>query len=136
VNAVQASAEEGIVPGGGIAYVRAAQAVQKEKWQEEESVGARIVAAALLSPLWSIAANAGHDASMVVHEALEKSGSEGMDAQSGVWGDLFQLGIVDAAKVVRVALQTSASVAGPLLTSNSVIVELKDQKKTVAGAVK
>ncbi len=136
VHAVKDAAEEGVIPGGGVAYLRAAKAVQGLKLEGDEAVGARVVASALLAPLWSIAANAGHDASMIVHEALEKSGAEGFDAASGAWGDLFALGILDATKVARAALQTAASVAAPLLTSNAVIVELKDQKKAVAGAVK
>jgi chaperonin GroEL len=136
VHAVKAAAEEGIVPGGGIAYLRAARKVQELSLEGDEAIGARIVSSALLSPLWNIAANAGHDASAIVHEALEKSGAEGFDAGAGRWGDLFERGIVDPTKVARVALQTAASVSGPLLTSKTVIVELKEAKKAVAGAVK
>ena len=133
---MQSSAEEGVVPGGGIPYLRAAQAIQTLKLEGDEAVGARAVASALLAPLWAIASNAGHDPSMIVHEALERKGPEGFDAAQGKWGDLFDLGLLDAAKVSRVALQTAASVAGPLLTSSGIIVELKEKKQAVAGAVK
>ncbi len=136
VHAVKDAAEEGVIPGGGIVYLRAAKAIQGLKLEGDEAVGARVVASALLAPLWAIASNAGHDPSAVVYEALEKEGPEGFDAATGRWGDLLEFGLLDAAKVARVALQTAASVAGPLLTSNSVVVELKDKKQAVAGAVK
>ncbi len=136
VHAGKAAAQEGIVPGGGVALLRAAAAVRKLGLSGDEAVGARIIESALKSPLWNIAANAGADPSMVVEEVAGKSGASGFDARTGEYVDLLKAGIVDPAKVVRAALQNAASVASVLLTSRTVIVELKEKKKAVAGAVK
>ena len=84
----------------------------------------------------TIASNAGYDPSMVVAETRERGGNIGLNAATGEWGDLLEAGVVDAAKVTRTALQNAASVTSLLLTSKAVIVELKENKKKVAGAVK
>jgi chaperonin GroEL len=94
------------------------------------------VARALEAPTLNIALNAGHDPSVVVSEVREKGGSTGFDAATGEYVDLFDAGVLDAAKVTRCALQNAASVTALVLTSRTVIVELKEKKKAVAGAVK
>jgi len=136
VHAARGAAQEGIVPGGGLTSLRAADAVVKLKLQDDEGLGARIIAKALEAPMATIASNAGFDASMVVAETREKGGNVGLNAGTGEWVDLVEAGVVDAAKVTRSALQNAASVTSLLLTSKAIIVELKDNKKKVAGAVK
>jgi chaperonin GroEL len=136
VHAVRAAAQEGVVPGGGLVFLRAAQAVEKLKLEGDEAAGAMGLARALRAPASQIAENAGHDSSWVVAESLEKSGPVGFDAAQGEFRDLFEAGILDAAKVSRCALQNAASVTSLLLTSRTVVVELKEKKKAVSGAVK
>jgi chaperonin GroEL len=136
VHAARAAAQEGIVPGGGLASLRAAEAVAKLKLEDDEALGARVIAKALEAPMATIASNAGFDPSMVIAETRERGGNMGLNAGTGEWVDLLEAGVIDAAKVTRVALQNAASVTSLLLTSKSVIVELKDNKKKVAGAVK
>ncbi|HZL72837.1 MAG TPA: chaperonin GroEL [Planctomycetota bacterium] len=135
VHAVRAAAEEGIVPGGGAALLRAAEAVGKLKLEGDEATGARIIARALRAPVGNIARNAGFDASVVTQETLEEGAGRVFDAMKGEFVDAFKSGLIDPAKVVRCALQNAASAASMLLTSGAVIVELKDPKKAVAGAI-
>jgi chaperonin GroEL len=136
VHAARAAAEEGIVPGGGLASLRAGDAAAKLGLEGDEALGARVIAKALEAPMATIASNAGYDPSMVIAETREKGGNVGLNAGNGEWGDLLEAGVVDAAKVTRTALQNAASVTSLLLTSRTVIVELKENKKKVAGAVK
>ncbi len=136
VHAGRAAAEEGIVPGGGVAYLRAADAVLKLKLEGDEAAGARAVARALEAPVRNIAANGGHDPSEVLADVRERGGAHGFDPISGKYGDLFQMGIVDAAKVCRTAIRSAGSIASMLMTAQAVVVELKEKKKAVAGAVK
>ena len=136
VHAARAAAQEGIVPGGGLASLRAADAVVKLGLEGDEALGARVIAKALEAPMGTIASNAGFDASMVIAETRERGGNVGLNAGTGEWGDLFEMGVIDAAKVTRTALQNAASVTSMLLTSKTVIVELKENKKKVSGAVK
>ena len=135
VHAVRAAAEEGIVPGGGAALLRAAATVEKLKLEGDEATGARVVARALRAPVANIARNAGFDASVVTQETLEEPATRVFDAMKGEFVDAFKSGLIDPAKVVRCALQNAASAASMLLTSGAVIVELKDEKKAVAGSV-
>jgi len=136
VHAARAAAQEGIVPGGGLASLRAADAIAKLKLEDDEALGAKAVAKALEAPMATIASNAGFDPSMVVAETREKGGNIGLNAGTGEWVDLFEAGVIDAAKVTRTALQNAASVTSLLLTSKTVIAELKENKKKVSGAVK
>jgi chaperonin GroEL len=135
VHAVRAASEEGVVPGGGGALLRAASAVEKLKLEGDEATGARIIALALRAPVGNIARNAGFDSSVVTQETLEEKEGRVFDAARGEFVDAFKSGLVDPAKVVRCALQNAASAASMLLTSGAVIVDLKDSKKAVAGAV-
>jgi chaperonin GroEL len=134
VAAVRAASEEGVVPGGGAALLRAATAVDKLKLEGDEATGARIISQALRAPVANIARNAGFDASVVTLETLEESAGRVFDAARGEFVDGFKSGLIDPAKVVRCALQNAASAATMLLTSGAVIVDLKDGKKAAAGA--
>lgn len=138
LHATRAAAEEGIVPGGGVAFLRAIAAVEaaKSKAKGEEKVGFDIILTALRAPTRQIVENAGEDGSVVVDQILENSGSYGYDAATGQYGDMYKFGVVDPAKVNRSALQFAASVAGLLLTTDVLVTELKDEDELVAGAIK
>ena len=138
LHATRAAAEEGIVPGGGVAFLRAIAAVEaaKGKAKGDEKVGFDIIISALRAPTRQICENAGEDGSVVVDDVLSKDGSYGYNAATGEYGDMFKLGIVDPAKVARSALQNAASVAGLLLTTDVLITDLKEEKDQVAGSVK
>jgi chaperonin GroEL len=138
LHATRAAAEEGIVAGGGTAFLRAISAVQdaKSKAKGDEKVGFDIILSALRAPTRQIVENAGEDGSVVVDDVLQKEGAYGYNAATGEYGDMFKLGIVDPAKVTRSALQNAASVAGLLLTTDVLVTELKDEKEQVAGSVK
>jgi chaperonin GroEL len=140
VNAAKAAAQEGIVPGGGVALLRAQSAIEKvkSKLKGDEKYGAEIVAKALEHPARTIADNAGHDGGVVVETIKEGKGAYGFNAKTGEYEDLLKAGIVDPAKVVKSALQNAASVAGLLLTVDTMVTEVKEKgegKDLVAGAV-
>lgn len=137
LHATRAATEEGVVPGGGVVFLRAIDAVRlaQKQAQGEEKFGFDIVAKALTYPTRQIVANSGADEAMVVSELLEKKGSAGYDAAKGEFVDMFEAGIIDPAKVARCALQNAASVAGVMLTTNVLVSELKDDEEPVAGAV-
>jgi len=124
LNATRAAVEEGIVPGGGTALLRASAAVKARGENADQDAGIAIVRRALQAPARQIAANAGAEASIVAGKILEsKSNTFGFNAQSGEYGDMIALGIVDPTKVVRTALQDAASVAGLLVTTEAMIAE-------------
>jgi chaperonin GroEL len=142
LHATRAAAEEGIVPGGGVAFLRAIAAVEaaKSKARGDERLGFEIVAEALRAPARQIADNAGDDGEVVVAEILEnKNPAWGFNAAAGEYGDMFKLGIIDPTKVARTALLNAASVSGLALTTDVMITELKEKKgeesSLVAGAV-
>ncbi len=142
LHAVKASAVEGIVPGGGVALLRAIKAVQaaEKSAKGDEKFGYEIVAEALKAPCAQIATNAGEDGEVVVAQILANDNvGYGYNAATGEYGDLFQMGIIDPAKVAKTALQNAASVSGLALTTDVLLTELKekDGKATndVAGAV-
>jgi len=140
VNAAKAAAQEGIVPGGGVALLRALPAIEKakSKLRGDEKYGADIVARAVEHPLRTIADNAGYDGSVVVEEVKESKGSNGFNAKTGDYEDLNKAGIYDPAKVVKSALQNAASVAALLLTVDTMVTEYKEEsegKRLVSGAV-
>jgi chaperonin GroEL len=137
LHAARAALEEGVVAGGGVAFVKAIPVVLAiEAHDADERAGLKIVAKALESPLRQIAKNAGHDASTLVEDARGASGASGLDARSGKWVDMWDAGIIDPLKVARTALQNAASVAGLMLTTQTVITDLKEKAEAVAGAVK
>jgi chaperonin GroEL len=140
VHAAKAAAEEGYVAGGGVALLRALPALEKvkAKLRGDEKYGVNIIEQALQEPLALIAKNAGYDGSVVVELVKEAKGSNGFNAATGEYEDLVKAGIIDPAKVVKTALQNAASVAGLLLTTDTLVTELKDDdaaKKQVAGAI-
>jgi chaperonin GroEL len=137
LHATKAAAQEGYVPGGGVAYLRAIPAVEaaKAKARGDEKLGFDIVARALRSPLWQIAANSGEDGDIVVEAVEAKKGSFGYNAETGEYLDLVKAGIIDPALVARTALQNAASVAGLMLTTNVLVTEVKDDQDAVEGAV-
>ena len=139
LHATKAAIEEGIVAGGGVAFLRAMDEVAKvrEKVRGDEKVGVDIVLKALESPTRQIVKNAGYEGAVIIDEIREKGGNFGFDAAEGKLVDMFKAGILDPAKVSRSALQNAASVASVLLTTEVLVTELKDdEKKEVHGSVR
>ena len=129
LNATRAAVEEGIVPGGGVALLRAKKAVDALKSDNADiQAGIKIVSKALESPIRQIVENAGVEGSIVVGKVLEKSGNYGFDAQKEEYTDLVLAGIIDPTKVVRTALQDAASVASILITTEAMIAEKPKEK--------
>ena len=126
MHATRAAVEEGILPGGGVALLRAIKAIGKVKTQnEDQKHGVDIVKKALSWPARQIAVNAGEDGSVIVGKILEKDEySFGFDAQNGEYVNLMAKGIIDPTKVVRTALQDAASIAGLLITTEAMVAEL------------
>src|SRR5205807_3217338 len=135
VSATRAAIEEGIVPGGGVALIRAEEAVDTAKLglSGDEATGALIVRHALQEPARLIAENAGYEGGVVVERIRGESGGFGLNAATGDWGDLLKTGIMDPAKVTRSALQNAASIAGLILTTESAIVEKPEKEKAPAA---
>jgi len=133
MHATRAAVEEGIVPGGGVALVRAASALDEVKLGADEQVGLRIVRRALEEPARRIASNAGWEGAVVLDKIKNGKGGFGFNAAKEEFSDLFKDGIVDPTKVVRTALQNAASIAGLLLTSEAAISE-KPEKRAAAPA--
>ncbi len=137
LNATRAAVEEGIVPGGGVALLRAKQAVSGLKGENEDvQAGIEIVERALEAPIRQISENAGVEGAVVVGKvAGEKDYAFGYNAQTGEYGDMFKMGVIDPAKVVRTALEDASSVAGLLITTEAMIAEKpKEEKAPAAGA--
>jgi chaperonin GroEL len=128
--ATQAALEEGIVPGGGVALLRCEKAVDQLQLDGDEALGAQIVRNVLEVPLRAIADNAGQEGAVVVHRVRQMKKNEGYDADRDQYGDMFEAGVVDPAKVVRTALENAASVAALLLTTSCLVTEIpkKDDK--------
>jgi chaperonin GroEL len=135
LHATRAAIEEGIVPGGGTAYMRALAALEGLKVRGEESFGVNVVRAALEEPLRRIAENSGLDGGEVAAEVAERKGNVGYDAVSGEYVDLVKAGIVDPAKVATTALESAASAASVNLTAEVLITEVKKKTQPVTGAV-
>ncbi len=135
LHATRAAVEEGIVPGGGVAFIRAKQALEgKLKGDNlDQEAGVKIVMRALEEPLRTIVSNAGEEPSVVLNKVLENKGNYGFNAQSDEYGDLVQMGVIDPTKVTRTALQNAASVAGLMLTTDAMVAELAEEKKGGAG---
>jgi chaperonin GroEL len=135
LHATKAAAEEGIVPGGGVAYIRALSALDKLKGEGDEVFGVRIIKNAISSPMRQIAENAGYDGTVVISEAKKRDKNVGFDAHTGKYVDMVEAGIIDPTKVVRIALQNAASVAGMMLTTEVLITDLKKKKDQVLGSI-
>ncbi|MEW6072594.1 MAG: chaperonin GroEL [Planctomycetota bacterium] len=134
LHATRAAIQEGIVAGGGVALLRAVPAVESLKVKGDERFGKLVVLKALESPLAQIAENSGQSGSVVVETVRERGQNIGFDALSNDYVDMFKAGIIDPAKVVRSALQNAASIAGLLLTTDSMVTELKEKKGQVLGS--
>ena len=132
LNATRAAVEEGIVPGGGVAYIRAMKVLEKAEFQGEEQLGANLIKRALEEPLRQIVNNAGFEGSVVVQRVLLGKGSFGFNAETGVYGDLMNAGIIDPTKVTRFALQNAASLAGLLMTTEAMVAEKPKKEKSSA----
>ncbi len=123
LHATRAAVEEGIVPGGGVAFLRSLSAIAELKLAGDEATGARIVRRALEEPARRIAANAGSDGSVVVRKVLDEKGGFGFNAELGEFGDLSEQGVIDPTKVVRIALENAASIAGLFITTECAVAE-------------
>ena len=136
MHATRAAVEEGIVPGGGTALLRCLAAIEKLKLHDDEAVGLGIVKRALEEPTRQIAQNSGAEGAVVVGKIREsKDENFGFNAETGEYGDMVKMGVIDPAKVTRLALQNAASIAGLMLTTEALVAELKeDDKKAAAGA--
>ena len=131
LHATRAAAEEGIVPGGGVALIRVIPAVEKlqSELQGDEKLGAAIILRALEEPTRYIASNSGQDGGVIAEEVKSKSGAVGFDANTGNFVDMFEAGIIDPTKVTRTALQNAASIAALMLTTEAMITNIKDDEK-------
>ncbi len=129
LNATKAAVEEGVVPGGGTAYIRALPALEKIEAEGDETIGVRLVRRALEEPARQLAANAGVEGSLIVERLKRETGRTGFDVAKGEFTDMVKAGIVDPTKVTRLALQNAASVAGLLLTTEAIVVEKREKKK-------
>ena len=130
LHATRAAVEEGIVPGGGVALLRAQAALDGLSFdREDEQIGASILRRALEAPIRQIAGNAGAESSIVVAKVVEGEGGFGYNAQTDSYEDLVKAGVIDPTKVVRSALQNAASIASLLLTTEAVVVERPEEEK-------
>jgi chaperonin GroEL len=134
LHATRAAVEEGVVPGGGVALIRAQKAVDKlEVTSEDQAFGVRILSRAIEEPLRQIVTNAGEDAAVVLSKVKEGKGTFGYNAANGEYGDMLEMGILDPTKVTRLALQNAASVAGLLLTTEVMIAEAPKEEAEAGG---
>ena len=133
MQATRAAVEEGIVSGGGIAFINAIPALDKMKLQSDEQTGSAILRRALEEPLRRIAQNAGKDGSVIVEKVKGLKTGEGYDAAKDEFGNMIQRGIVDPVKVTRSALENAVSIAAMVLTTNCLVSEIPE-KKQAAGA--
>jgi chaperonin GroEL len=135
LNATRAAVEEGVLPGGGVAYLRALAALDDVPVEnEDQQIGVSIVRSALAGPLHQIAENAGHEGSIVVQRVKDGTDDFGFNAHTETYGPLLNEGVLDPTKVVRSALENAASVAGLLLTTETIVVERPDRNGGRSGA--
>ncbi len=134
LHATRAAVEEGIVPGGGVAYIRARANIKGLKGDNaDQEAGIKIVLRAVEEPMRQIVANTGDEPSVVVNKVVEGKGNFGFNAQTGQYGDLVEMGVVDPTKVTRFALQNAASVASLMLTTEAMVAELPKEDKPMGG---
>jgi chaperonin GroEL len=136
MHATRAAVEEGIVPGGGTAYLRCIPMLEKLKLHDDEAIGVNIVKRALEEPIRQIAQNAGREGAVIVGRVREsKDETFGFNAETGEFGDMIKAGVIDPAKVTRLALQNAASIVSLMLTTEVLIADIKDEEQmAVAGA--
>src|SRR5690606_12743377 len=132
MHATKAAVEEGIVAGGGVALLRAIDAIDKVKAEGDLAVGVKIVRRALEEPSRQIAANAGEEGSVIVRQVLSEKGNVGFNAGTGKFEDLVKAGVIDPAKVTKTALLNASSIAGLMLTTEAMIGEIKEKEKAPA----
>ena len=136
LHSTRAAVEEGIVSGGGVTLVRALGAIEDLTGDnEDQNVGIAIARRAMEAPLRQISTNAGHEASVIVDKVKQLSGNEGFNAANGEYGDMIEFGIVDPAKVTRTALQSAASVAGLMITTEAMISEIPEEGGAAGGGM-
>jgi chaperonin GroEL len=129
LSATRAAVEEGIVPGGGVAYIRAIEALDEIKGEnEDEQTGIEIIKRAIEEPLRQIVGNAGKEGAVIAQKIKEGKGDYGYNARTDVYQNLYEAGVIDPAKVTRIALENAASIAGMFLTTEAVVVEEKEDK--------
>ena len=135
MHATKAAVDEGIVPGGGVALLRAAKVLEHLPVVGDEQIGVNVIRRAVEEPMRWIATNAGHEGSIVVQRTREMSDEEGFNAQTERYENLVQAGVIDPAKVVRSALQNAASIASLLLTTEAVISMIPEKAQHGAEAM-
>ena len=134
LHATRAAVEEGVVAGGGTALIRTKQAIAGLKGDnDEQNAGIKIVLRAMEEPMRQIVANAGEEPSVIVNAVSQEKGNYGYNAQTGAFGDMIEMGVLDPAKVTRTALQNAASVAGLILTTDCMVGEIPEDKPMPAG---
>jgi chaperonin GroEL len=133
LHATRAAVEEGIVPGGGVALIRAAQAIDSLSLEGDEAIGAQIIKTAVAGPIRQLCENAGVEGSVVVKEILASEGNIGYNVATDVYEDLLGAGVVDPTKVTRSALQNAASISGLLLTTECMITDIPEKEAAPAG---
>jgi len=140
LHATRAAAEEGVLPGGGVALLRCREAVEKARGSArgDEKIGIDIVLRALNAPIKQIADNSGVDGSVIADEVAQKQPNIGYDANAAKYVDMFKAGIIDPLKVVRTSLANAASIAALMLTTETLVTDLnkEDKKKTIEGSVR
>jgi chaperonin GroEL len=132
LHATRAAVEEGIVPGGGVALIRAQKALDKLELEGDEKVGMAIIRRAIEEPLRQLADNAGQEGALIVQEVKARKGNEGYNVATDKYEDLVKAGVVDPTKVTRSALQNAASISGLLLTTEAIITEMPEKEKAPA----
>ncbi|RMF90540.1 MAG: molecular chaperone GroEL, partial [Nitrospinota bacterium] len=130
LNATKAAVEEGIVPGGGVAFIRAIPALENLKLEGDQQIGVGIIKRALEEPLRQIANNAGVEGSIVVQKVKSEKDTVGFDANTGEYVDMIEAGIIDPTKVARTALQNAASIAALMLTTEALVTDIPEEEKT------
>ena len=133
MHATKAAVEEGIVPGGGVALIRAILAVDKLKLEGDAKVGVNVIKRALEEPFRQIVFNAGLESSVILNEVKQKGGNFGFDARNEKVVDMLQAGIIDPAKVTKQALLNASSIAGLMLTTEALVSEIKEDEKAFGG---
>jgi chaperonin GroEL len=134
LHATRAAVEEGVVPGGGVALIRALDAIKKLKGDnEDQNHGILIAKRAMEAPLREIVANAGEEPSVVLNKVAAGKGNYGYDAQTGEYGDMIEFGILDPTKVTRTALQNAASIAGLMITTEAMVAEAPKKDAAPGG---
>ena len=128
LHATRAAVEEGIAPGGGVAYLRCQKAIEALNLEGDEKVGANIISRAIEAPLRKLVTNAGQEAALVIANVKKAAGTNGYNVRTGEYADLLKCGVVDPAKVTRCALQNAASIAGLLLTTDCMVTDIPEKK--------